>query len=419
MRPATRILSSLFVTLLASPLLVEAQTPRGPEITVTAVKPTPHFTTDTAVSANGGFVVTWQTGFRTVPPQPSQARFRLFRPDGTPRTAELRVSNSPWNQYAPSVDMMPDGRFLVAWCENVPDHLRVLARRFAADGTPLGAPFRLSRTLAGDQCTPDVELAADGSFIAAWESSHIATLPRHAPDIFARRFTAEGRPRGPEFLVNTDTGENQTGPQVAIGADGAFVIGWVTWNGEGDFYDVAGRQFAVDGTPKGEELLLVDDPVGGQATFGLATTADGGFVVVWGDPDADPFEGSSTLLNGILGWRYGADGTPAGPVFHVNVTTPGVQTAPSITPSPTGFFVVWQSQNDVGTTGGIFGRRLAPDGTPVGPEIRLSGSAASSGGGPVVALNANGRGAVAWTGFPAFATYQILARRLVQARPPQ
>lgn len=419
MRPAARILSLLSVVLLAPAVSVQAQTPRGPEITVSPVKASPQFAADTAVAANGGFIVTWQTGWQSQPPSESQARFRLYRADGTPRTRELRVSNSPWNQFGPRVGMRPDGSFILVWCENVPDHLRVLGRRFNADGTPAGAPFRLTRTLTGNQCDPDIALAPDGSFVVAWESDHLATLPRDTPDIFVRRFTADARPRGPEVLANNLTEEEQIGPQVAVAADGSFVVGWVTWNGEGPFYDVAGRRFAADGTPRGEERLLVEDPEGGQAGFDLATTADGGFIVVWEDPKAD-FGRDTTPASsrtGILGWRYGADGEPAGPVFHVNATPEDDQVSPSITPSPTGYFVVWQTRDtQVISDFTLHGRRLAPDGTPIGPDIRIS-SPEDDGGGPIVALNANGRGVVAWTSFPSFGTYEILARRLVQARP--
>lgn len=419
MRPAIRILASLFAVLFTSTLGVEAQTPRGPEIVVSPAS-TEFQIGDAAVAANGSFAVTWSKGGLR-PGLPSQGWFRLFRADGTPRTPELRISNSPWNQGSLSIAMRPDGGFVVVWCEQVPGHRRVLGRRFAASGTPLGAPFRLSRTLLGNQCGPDVAMAADGSFVAAWSSDHIAAVFRDTPDIFARRFTAEGRPRGPEFLVNQDTFEEQGGAQVAVAPGGAFVVGWSSWNGEGNFWDVEGQRFAADGTPQGDELAFAENPEASQRGFGLAMSPDGGFVVVYHDPGAD-WDRDLLFPNpgdGILGRRYGPNTILPGPSFHVNAAAPGAQAAPSITATPAGFFAAWtiEAGPNLLEASGVFGRRLSSSGTPVGPDMQIASGGAISA--PIaVALNASGRGVAVWTAYdPDADTFELRARRLVTAPP--
>lgn len=394
--------------------VAEAQTPRGPELAITAVDATSEFVSGAAVAANGDFLLAWT---QDPPTGPRRVRFRLFRADGTPRTAVLGVGTPPWDQFGPRVAMKGDGRFVIVWTENVPGHFRVLARRFDAAGKPLGAPFRLTPTLMGNQSSPDVAVAPNGSFVAVWESDHTSESPHDAPEIFARRFDAAGRPRGPELQVNTETVIDQISPRVAMAANGDFVVVWLSYRGEASFYDVTIQRFAANGAPQGEEMALDTGETftASQVHPGIAMAPDGGFEVVCTDFGGD-FEREVDphgFPYGIRGQRYDADGTPVGDAVHVNGEPSGVQQGPDISRRVGGFFVVWVSEAGSDSVG-IFGRRLAADGTPAGADIRISGARPNQWG-PVLALTAGGRGVVAWTEYdPTLKTYRVLARRVVQ-----
>ena len=409
-----RTLLLLAAAVLLPLAVAEAQTPRGPELAITAFDATSEFVSGAAVAANGDFLLAWTVD----PPEgPHRVRFRLFRADGTPRTAVLGVGTPPWDQFAPRVAMKGDGRFVIVWTENVPGHFRVLARRFDAAGKPLGAPFRLTPTLLGNQLLPDVAVAPDGSFVAAWESDHASAIFHDRPEIFARRFDALGRPRGPEFQVNVTTRVDQITPRVEIAPDGDFVVAWLSYGGEGSFYDVMLQRYAANGAPQGEELTLDTGETftASQVDLAVAMAPDGGFEVVCTDFGGD-FEREVDphgFPYGIRGQRYDADGTPIGDAVHVNGEPSGIQQGPDVSRRAGGFYVVWESPPSSASVG-IFGRRLTADGTPVGPDIRIS-SVGPNQFSPVVALNAGGRGVVAWTEYdPALKTYRVLARRGVQ-----
>ena len=399
------------------PLAVsEAQTPRGPELAITAVDGTSELVSGAAVAANGDFLLAWTVD----PPEgPSRVRFRVFRADGTPRTSELGVSTPPWDQFGPRVAMQGNGRFVVVWTENVPGHFRVLARRFDAAGKPLGAPFRLTPTLLGNQRGPDVAIAPNGSFVAAWESSHASESGRDAPEIFARRFSAEGRPRGSEFQVNVTTRRDQIEPKVEMAANGDFVVVWLSYGGESSFYDVMIQRFAANGAAQGEELALDTGETfaASQVTPAVAMAPGGSFEVVCTDMGGDFEHGDLNSTTGLRGQHYAADGTP-GEVVHVNAEVAGTQTSPDVSRRAGGFFAVWESQSQFAGHDDwdvwIFGRRLAEDGTPIGPDILISAERPQQRF-PVVALNAAGRGVVAWNDYdPTLKTFRILARRIVQ-----
>lgn len=413
--PGRRSLLLAAFAVLAAPAVIEAQSPRGRVLEITEADATTEIVTGAAAAANGDFVLAWTV---QPPAGPSRVRLRLFRADGTPRTPELAVGSPPWPQFGPRVAMRGDGRFVVVWTENVPGHTRVLGRRFGAAGTPLGAPFRLTPTLVGNQGNPDVAVAPDGSFVAVWESDHVAALRRDAPDIFARRYGADGRPRGPEFQVNTETVVDQIEPRVEVGADGRFVVVWMSWGGEGSFWDVKFQRFAASGARRGDETAMDTGLtfVAGQVNPALAMAPDGGFEVVCsdlgGDSQRTDDHGASTV--GIRGQRYAANGAPIGEAAHLNAVATGFQSVPDVARRVGGFFAVWESFSGTENVG-VFGRRLAEDGTPVGPDLLISAPEPIHRF-PVLALNAAGRGIAAWNEYdPDLRAFRVLARRIVQA----
>ncbi|HEY7215272.1 MAG TPA: hypothetical protein VIC28_11615, partial [Thermoanaerobaculia bacterium] len=77
---------------LLAPML-QAQTPRGPEISVNQRHRDHQWQPRIAAAPNGDFVVVWGSGRETAFFEPVQAWFRLFAADGTPRTPDRRVSN--------------------------------------------------------------------------------------------------------------------------------------------------------------------------------------------------------------------------------------------------------------------------------------------------------------------------------------
>jgi hypothetical protein len=399
-----------------------AQTPRGGEIPVSAPLTDLNSSAQVAVAPSGDFVVAWETGFGLQRGKTSRVWIRLFRADGTPKGARLRVSNSRAAELLPRLAMRPDSSFLVVWQGGSLDGTSVFGRRFTADGRPASERFLLSSNTEGSQSTPAVAFTPDGGFVASWSSGPL-TYPTKHSDLYARRFNAASQPLGPEFRVNTTLERSQGTPQVAVDSRGNFLIGWLNFGGEGTFHDVYARRFAAGGAPLGDDFRVNsgDTVEISQYEFAMALRDSGESVFVWTDAGGDiGFEEGENLPGyiGLLGQRLAADGTPAGPIFHVNTFTKGSQDNPAITLTRDGFLVVWSSSASPGNGGAmIAARRFAADATPRGGELRID----LAGGGyglPAVSLNAAGRGVVAWSRTarnPSEA--DLVARRIVQRIP--
>jgi hypothetical protein len=126
-----------------------------------------------------------------------------------------------------------------------------------------------------------------------------------------------------------------------------------------------------------------------QYSPSVAALGDGGFVVAWQSDDQD---GSST---GIYGQRFSAGGGRIGAEFRVNTTTKDAQYDPHVAALANGGFVVtWTSQDPIYHSSAIFGQRYSATGARAGGQIQVG--AIAVGGRSAVAGLSDGGFAVVW-----------------------
>jgi hypothetical protein len=199
---------------------------------------------------------------------------------------------------------------------------------------------------------------------------------------------------GPEFRVNTYTTGYQADPSVAIDENGNFMVVWAS-DQEGAETGVFGQRFAPSGAPLGPEFRVNTYTTDNQQQPRVATDANGNFVVVWTSEDQDGSGG------GVFGQRFSSSGIPAGPEFRVNTYTTGFQYRPAVSAaaSPNNFVVVWQDGTTPGGGApgrGIFGQRFATAGVPLGPEFEVETYTTGFQGAPAIVVQPQGSYVVVW-----------------------
>ena len=169
---------------------------------------------DVSFDAAGRFVVAWAEAGDGVGPLFA----RLYSPSCVALGPAFTVTATaaPIISNGPVVAVGADGRFVVAWEEPDGSLSGIFARRYAADGTPLGGAFVVNSNTASYQARSSASMAADGSFVVTWLGQ----------GIFARRFDPLGAPVGPDFTVRPGT-EYPTVPEVAHTSGGEFVVAWL------------------------------------------------------------------------------------------------------------------------------------------------------------------------------------------------
>ena len=212
--------------------------------------------------------------------------------------------------------------------------------------SPRGAEFRLNTTTAGSQRSSSVGAGPSGASVFVWES------PGQDGDhsgVYAQRIAADGQRLGNAFQVNVTTLGYQENPTPACLSGGDFVVVW-SGKGAGDASGIFGRRYDAAGSPLGGEFLI-NTQTGYEQTLPAATALpDGGFLVAWqshGNQDGD--------ASGIYAQRFDAGGAAAGGEFLVNTTTASFQQYAAIGVAPGGKFVIaWQSNLQDGSVHGIY-----------------------------------------------------------------
>jgi hypothetical protein len=312
-----------------------------------------------AMGPKGDFVVVWSQ--RTAG-SGSGIHGRRFDRQANPQGAEFQV-----NTYATSAEryanVAVDGRgdFVVAWSSYAGDgsRMNVRGQRFDAQGNRRGGEFQVNTYATGLQYRSHVSMDAAGNFVIVWSS--VPGTDLSGSSLNGQRYDANGLPRGGEFQVNTYTTGYQFSVGIAHAPDGSFVVAFGSNQNSASSLDVIAKRYDAGGNPIGSEFLVNDTTTNGQLNPDIAMDAQGNFVVSWSGPD--------TVGRGVYARRFWADGQPRGADFRVNTNLWQDQFlnsfAPNIASDEVGNFIItWWSLNPSGDDWNIYGQRyggLHPD----------------------------------------------------------
>ena len=215
------------------------------------------------------------------------------------------------DHWGPSVAMTASGdRFVVTWKARIPSDsagYEILARRFAGDGTPLGAPFLVNTLGAGEQGEPVVAIDEAGNFVIAWESESSLGSDASGLNIQVRRFSSDGTAFGPEVQANTYIQMDQRRPSLAMTPTGEFAVAWLSSGSPTQGAKVSSIQlqrFRADGSFAGEAIEVNTTPVASPNPPRIGIDAQGTFVATWtivGGVGTDP--SSPVLRSRATGWN--------------------------------------------------------------------------------------------------------------------
>ncbi len=239
----------------------------------------------------GGFVVVWKDS----KDGSSDVYAQRYDVSGVPLGPNFRVNTyTTAFQGSPSVAFSRFSSFVIVWeGQSGSDSSSIFAQRYLPSGAPVDSEFRVNTTTSGIQTTASVAIDAVQRFVVAWQDH--STDPNG--DIRAQRFLADGTPAGTDFLVNTYTTLNQTAPRLF--ADSAnFVIAWNSYGQDGSNSGIFARRFSAEGVPKGSEFRVNTYTTDLQGDPSITRSGSGLFVVVW---RSDSQDGSSA---GVYAQRF-------------------------------------------------------------------------------------------------------------------
>jgi hypothetical protein len=296
-----------------------------------------------AALPDGGYVTVWTDTSQVYNPSGFAVVGQCFDSAGNKVGGEVNISEFYLgDQLDPAVTALPNGNVAVAFVDSFPNSLisdrDIYVRVYGSALTP--SPLRtdvidISPTVQTYQ--PALTAFADGSYVVSYTVGVGDTLGSiDDTDIVARIVSPTGVV-GPQFDIHNQD-DNSGNSQLATLSNGNFVAVYQDeFNGSTTDIDIKYGIFTKTGMP-----VAVQQAVPGAFGNGLETDPDvaalrdGGFVVVWTDPDSSVTDIRASILSN-------AGGIIASNVL-VNTTTAGAQNEASVVALDDGGFLV--SWND-------------------------------------------------------------------------
>lgn len=279
-----------------------------------------------AVSANGSFLVIWQSD----EPDPDAGanrrwvRGQAFDANAQPTGAEqlyTSVSTGAITDRHADVAALEGGGYVVVWAQEstiAPDTGRsIRARLILANGEPNGSAFIVNSATSASEFLPAVTELDDGGFFAAWRSDS---------DLNGRRFDAAGMPAGDEFQINTQDLGTAQDADLTRGPDGRILVVWEDGETAGDGAEIRGRLFSPTLGSLGSDFRINTVTEEGQNDPRAAAYDDLGFLVIW---QSDTSAGAD-LDSSIEGRMVTGVNQFSTPQFLLNKHTPGGQAFPAV-----------------------------------------------------------------------------------------
>jgi Ca2+-binding RTX toxin-like protein len=319
---------------------------------------------------DGGYVVTWWDSNNG-----GDARARVYNADGTPRSAELRVTEvNPGNegQNGMSAVQLANGNILIAtYASGGSGGEQILGRIFDASGVAQGTEFALADAADASDAFPRMERLNSGQVALVWQNNDGGGF-----GLSYRLLGADGSIGAAPFTFNTTTANDQREPVMAKLDDGRLVVAWESQEPGGDV--VRGRFINADGSLGASDFPI--SAVGGdQYRTSITGINGGGFAVTW--------EQGGQVLARV----YGGDSRPMGSQFVVSETAVTTEIN-SVTRLPEGGFMVsWASFGGEDGSGlAVLGRLFNDDGSPRGGNFVVNQVGDSYQNAPSIATLANG-----------------------------
>jgi hypothetical protein len=330
-----------------------------------------------AMSPSGAFAISW-----TIESDDTGVRVQRYNASGVAQGGIIAANTyTNGNQQWGNIAMDSAGDFVVVWQSSGEDGSGwgIYGQRYNSSGVAQGGEFRINTTTAGDQTYPSVAMDSAGDFVVTWTSNG---QDGSAGGIYAQRYNASGVAQGGEFRVNTTTAGDQTTPDVAMDADGNFLIAWASQGQDGSGYGIYAQRFNSAGAAIGAEFPVNTYTSGDQTFPGTSMDADGNFVITWTSNGQD---GSG---QGVYAQRYYPSGATLGLPFQVNDTSSGDQQYQAAALAQTGHLVIAWSGNGTGDSTGVFEKLYAfPPGATVWPASGLTTTVSGGSASFQIALN--------------------------------
>jgi VCBS repeat-containing protein len=308
-------------------------------------------------------------------------------------TAEFLVNTTTaGTQVRPTVASLADNSLVMVWLD---EESTILAQRLDKDGNKLGAEFVVNDTIPSSADRITVAGLTGGDFVISWRGEHPVT---EALNVYAQRFNSNGDKIDTEFSISGNNSSEPTNPKIASLPNGGFVVVWEAFsNTGGSETEIFGQRFDANSDPVGSEFQVNTFTQFEQIDPQIAVQADGSFMVVWDSGDFNrPIPGELADETPLSARFYDSQGNAVGGEQVLSVgLEPSKMIAPRVTALSTGDYVVTWSYSS--SEDKIYAQKFNAAGSSQGQPILINPEQGLSDRTHSVVADTNGGFVVSWS----------------------
>lgn len=316
-----------------------------------------------AMHRSGSFIAAWEDRRDCN----SDIYVQRYDNNGNWLDTNFRVNddNSRQDQRGAAAIVKPDGEFIIVWEDWRNDWGDIYGQRFSANGTPIGANFKVNDDLGGTQYGASIACDSLGNFVVVWMDGRNGNW-----DIYGQRYNNLAIPQGNNFRVNDDLGTRiQWAPSVAVAPNGDFIVTWEDQRYD-SLNDIYAQRYNSSGNRIGVNFMVNDISERAQNSPVVAVSRNGAFIIAWADYRNSNYD--------IYCRRFDNLGNPLGSSFRVNDDAGEKnQTSPAIAITPNSdFWLAWSDGRNLHTD--IYAQHFNSSGGPIGNNFKVNDDSASS-----------------------------------------
>jgi hypothetical protein len=302
-------------------------------------------------------------------------------------TFQVNTVTTSNNQDEPSVGMDSSGNFVVAWEseESGGTDYQIKAKAFWANGSVRTSDFVVNTNSTNEQRYPSVAMLSGGDYIIAWRD--LRDSGSSLSDAYVKLFYANGTNRTGDVRVNSNTTNSQDFPVVAANSSGDFVVAWYdTRSGSAALF---AKTFYANGTNKTNDFRVDDTTSVLSDVPAIAMDPNGNFAIAWPVSTGGTFD--------VYAKAFWSNASNLSADFRLHSVTTGTQGSPSVSMDSSGNYVfVWNDERAGVGVGGVYAKAFYANGTNRTNDFRLNETGLPFTSSPAVVMASNGDYLVAW-----------------------
>jgi hypothetical protein len=271
----------------------------------------------------------------------------------------IAISSAANWRFSPSVTFGGNS-YLVVWQDERSGNYDIYGARLDTSGVVLDPDGIIISSEAQGQMREPSSVISDGNnYLVVW--TDYRSSDSTSTDIYGARVNQQGSVLDPDGIAISDMFESQKNPTICFNGSNFLCI-WEDTRGT-SATDIYGARIEQSGTVIDPDGFIVSTSAYGQK-YSAAAFDGTNYLVAW----RDSRNYSSTGYD-IYGGRVNQEGIVLDPDGIPVSTAFGIQSAPAIAFDGSNYFVVWEDNRNVDSTGyDIYGTRIDQSGTVLDPE---------------------------------------------------